>query len=119
MTTLEHCVTELIKSGAVDWVSSAEVAGIAAEDGGAHADEANRELSLRMIAEVVRRGLMELGELDPARRDFRAWQSSPDESLSRVARAWPRSGPKPGSGDVCWLRNTSAGNRQVKSLTSA
>ncbi|MCG3135881.1 MAG: hypothetical protein HMLKMBBP_03657 [Planctomycetes bacterium] len=118
MTVLERCVRELLVSGSVDWVSSSEVAGIAAENGRATSTEQNRSLSLQMITEVVRRRLMEIGQLDAAQRGFRRWDMSPEDSLAAVARAWPAEGPRPGTSDVCWLRNTAEGDRQAELLST-
>jgi hypothetical protein len=96
--------------------SSSEVAGVAAETGGAVTGIENRTFSLRLIAEVVRRGLMEVGELDPVRRGFRKWDMLPEEALSRIERAWRPKVPDPRSEEVCWLNNTAKGERHGKRL---
>lgn len=119
MTRLDACVNELVTEGTIDWVSSHEVAGVAAETGGAITDPDNRALSLRLITEVVRRGLMELGDLDPVKRGFRKWNLSIEEALARVEREWPTGGPDPRSSEVCWLNNTAEGERRGKGLLAS
>ena len=119
MTALDRCLNAMLTSGTVDWVSSWEVEGIAAEEGGATEDAANRALSLQAISAAVRRGLMEIGELDAVARGFRPWDASADEALARVEREWPPAGPRANSGEVCWLRNTAAGNTHAARLAAA
>ena len=91
-------------------MSSSEVAGIAGETGGAVTDDENRRLSLELIRAVVRRGLMELGQLREETRGFVAWELSPDAALERVASDWPAAGPDPRRDDICWLNNTAEGD---------
>jgi hypothetical protein len=114
MNVIEACVSELLSRGAIDWVSSNDVAGVAWETGGAVTGAENRLLCLRLITEVVRCGLMEVGDLDPVTRGFRRWAVSPEEALARIERTWPAGLPDPRSSEICWLNNTPEGERREK-----
>ena len=114
MTTLQRCIDELLVHGCDDWVQAAEVASIAIEVGEATGQDAIRELSLELIRQVVRQGLMELGDVDVwgARESnwgFRKWDLPLEEGLERVEREWKALRKNPGLWQICWLRNTERG----------
>jgi hypothetical protein len=60
---LQACIDELLKRGLDDWVDASEIAWSAKSVGRAATQEEIRNLSLELIREVVRRGLMKIGDL--------------------------------------------------------
>jgi hypothetical protein len=97
-------------SGCDDWVNVAEVTSVAKFTGQAQSVDEIRELSLKLIREVVQRGLMEIGDLPDQGRRLRLWPMSPQECLDRVEREWNALGRNPSLGEICWLQNTDKGN---------
>jgi hypothetical protein len=93
--------------GSDDWVMAAEVAEAAKFVGGATTPAAIRELSMVLIGELLRDGLVEIGEL--VESGFRPWGVSDVEALARVDRAWRAMPAGPRLGDVCWLNLTQKG----------
>ena len=113
---LQRCVTGLLECGLDDWVQTPEVAWISKSVGGAITLEQKRELSLRLIREVVQQGLMEIGDLLGGGGRFRKWEMSDQEALRKVEREWLALGREPNLGDICWLSNTEKGNEIANHL---
>ena len=105
----QECLDELLMSGCDDWVCVAEVTSVAKFTGGAHSEDAIRDLSLRLIRELVQRGLMEIGDPPDRGRRLALWPMTPQECLDRVEREWSALGRNPSLGDLCWLQNTDKG----------
>ena len=109
----------LLKSGLYDWVQAAEVVSIAMEDGGAGTDREKRELSLRLIREVLGRGWMRIGDVDvnvPGAEGFTEWDLSIDDALDKVRREWNALGRLPELWELFWLANTEDGDRLAEKL---
>lgn len=118
---LKLCIDDLLMRGCDDWIQAAEVASVAIEVGGAESADKIRELSLRMIRQVVEQGLMELGDVDVAgewasKEGFRKWDLPIQEALNRVAAKWTALGRNPNLWEICWLRNTDKGNELGEKL---
>jgi hypothetical protein len=111
----EALIDELLRSGADDWVTAAEVAWIAKSIGSATTDHDIEALSMELIHVVLAAGLMEAGDVTDA--GFLAWGVPPDEATARIERSWERLGHLPDIGDVCWLANTDAGSRRARTVT--
>ncbi len=110
---VKRCIDEILKSGLDDWVDAAEVVSIAIEDGGAGTDRERRELSLRLIREVLERGWMRIGDL--TKDGFRAWALSMPEAMERIQREWDSlEQGMPSLGDICWLEITETGRDLAK-----
>jgi hypothetical protein len=108
--TIQHCINELLMSGCDDWVNVAEVTSVAKFTGHAQSVDEIRELSFKLIGEVVRQGLMEIGDLPDQGRRLKLWPLTPHECLDRVEREWNALGRNPSLGEICWLQNTDKGN---------
>ena len=111
----QGCINEILIAGTDDWVPLAEIVGIVQEDGGVNSQEQIRELSLKLIREVVRQGLMEIGvppEKDAGERPLllKRWPGTPEEWLDRIEREWHNLVETPNFGYGCWLQNTMQGN---------
>jgi len=97
-------------SGCDDWVNIAEVTSVAKFTGGAQSADEIRDLSLKLVREVVQQGLMEIGDLPDQSRRLALWPLTPQECLDRVEREWNALGRNPSLGEICWLQNTDKGN---------
>jgi hypothetical protein len=97
---------EILLSGADDWVSLAEARSLVRESlpPSATAGEVRSE-TLSVVADLLRRGLMEAGQLQPR---FVAWDGAADAVVRRIASGWPERGGI-GVGEVCWLASTADG----------
>ena len=115
---LQACLDEVVRLGADDWLDASSVASVAITVGRAASVNAIRDLSIRVIAEAVRRGLMEVGELDDRIRGFRKWPMTADRALARIQTEWEALGRNPSVGEVCWLANTRDGDSLAKALSA-
>lgn len=109
-------IDELLIRGADDWLTASEVAWIAKSKGNAETEGAISQLSINLIRAVLRSGLMEAGDVTDG--GFFAWATSPEESATRIERAWQELGRLPDLGDVCWLANTEAGDDRARAAGS-
>lgn len=112
--TPKHLVDDILMRGCADWVDACEVASVALTEGKAKSPDAMRELALELIRNVVRQGLMELG--DVTRGGFGKWDLPIEEGLARVEREWLALGRNPTLAEICWLQNTSRGNELGEEL---
>jgi hypothetical protein len=115
---MHAAVDELLKEGADDWVPVVGVIWIAKSVGGASSDEEQRVYALRLVAEVLRRGLMEIGDLGGPGGTFRSWGLPSEAAVNQVDRLWQRLGRAPVTGDLFWLRSTPKGKRKGEQLLS-
>jgi hypothetical protein len=104
----QDCFERLLVLGTVDWIGAWEVASVAQTVGGATSEAAVRDLSLRVIADLLNRGLMEAGDVTES--GFRPWTVPVAAAVSRIQREWTALGRNPDLGDICWLANTKAGD---------
>ena len=116
--TIKPAIDELLRRGTDDWVDNTDVAWVAKSIRGAATAEDERTVSLQLVAEVVRRGLMELGDLGGDGGTFRKWDMSSDVALRLADRKWRSLGRVPEIGEVFWLRNTPEGDRRGERLLS-
>jgi hypothetical protein len=110
MTTMNEptLIEDLLSSGVLDWVSLAEVDGIAARSGLPDASQ-RRHLAIGLIAEVLVKGLMVAGSTPPG--GFVPWDITPADQLERIAREWlAKADTDLWIGEIGWLRNTELGN---------
>lgn len=115
---LKACLDEIVKLGAEDWLDASSVASVAITVGGAASVDSIRELSIRFISEAVRRGLVEIGDLDDRIRGFRKWPVAADRAIARIQQDWESLGRNPSVGEVCWLANTREGDALARELGS-
>jgi hypothetical protein len=116
--TLKAAIDELLKRGVDDWVHDGEVGEFARSFAGAATPEQERLVSLRLVAEALRRDLMEIGDLSGEGGRFRKWDMPDDEALQHADRGWRSLGQTPEVGEVFWLRNTPEGDRRGRRLLS-
>lgn len=114
--SMQAAVDELLKEGADDWLPVVAVTWIAKSVGGASTTEEQRVYSLRLVDEVLRRGLMEIGDLSGPSGTFRKWHVTIDEAMDSVGRQWRMLGRVPVTGDLFWLRSTPDGRRRGEQL---
>ena len=117
--TIQECINDLVMRGCDDWVDACGVASVAIQVGHAQSAEEIRDLSLKMIRDVVQQGLMEVGDLPEQGRRLNLWPMTPQECLSRVEREWKALGRNPTLWEICWLQNTDKGNALGESLFKA
>ena len=70
-------------------------------------------MALQVIAEVLRSDLMKAG--DVTKDGFKEWSMTSTAALERIAREWNALGRSPNLGEICWLSNTSKGDRRAQS----
>lgn len=106
-------IADLLVRGMDDWVHDAEVFGsVAARVATDQADR--RAVAIGLITAVVLDGLMIPGDLRDG--EFVDWPGTPAESAARIAQKWlGRSGAIVLPGEVCWLRNSAAGDERAAS----
>lgn len=109
---MARLIDELISRGADDWITAAEVAWVAKSVGGAATDDDARDLAVAVIHAVLEAGLMEAGDVTDG--GFFPWDLSAAKSVERIEREWRTLGRSPELGEVCWLANTTVGNRTAK-----
>ena len=110
MTTMDEptLIEDLLSSGVLDWVSVAEVDGIAARSELPDPNQ-RRHLAIGLVAEVLLKGLMVAGSTPPG--GFVPWDITPAEQLERIACEWlAKADTDLWIGEICWLRNTELGN---------
>jgi hypothetical protein len=108
--TIKECVEDVVMRGCDDWLDACGVASVAMSIGHAHSAEEIRDLSLKIIREVVQQGLMEVGDLPEEGRRLKLWPMTPQECLDRVEREWEALGRNPSLSEICWLENTDKGD---------
>jgi hypothetical protein len=122
---VQDAVNDLLLRGLDDDIQASEVASVVMRVCGAATQDQVRELSLGLIREIVRQGLMEVGDIigigfHPSRRyasvRFQRWDLSFEEGMERVAREWRALGRNPSLGEICWLINTERGNEVARQL---
>ena len=114
--SIEACLDELVKSGIDDWVPDADVAWIAKSVAGARSPSEIHSTVLTLVAEALRRGLMEIGEIFPPERGFRSWGLPVDAAVAKLESEWRSKAGRPLGGEIFWLRNTDTGRRRAKRL---
>jgi len=113
---IKQCIHDLVMRGCDDWVDACGVASIAINIGHAKSVEEIRDLSLKMIREVVQQGLMEIGDLPQNGQRLELWPMTPQECLDRVEREWDALGRNPNLWEICWLQNTDKGKTMGEEL---
>ena len=104
---LRRCIDDLLKRGTDDWIQAAEVASVARTVGGATGEEEVRDLSLRVLRELLERDLMEVGMVTAT--GFTAWEIPVDQALDQIEREWEVLPKGPDLGEICWLNLTEKG----------
>lgn len=111
---LTACIDEILLLGLDDWIQATEIASVARMVGGATTEDEARELSIKIINEVVQAGLMKAG--DVRQGGFHEWDLVANEALERIKREWSALGRGPNLGEICWLSNTEEGDKRARRL---
>ncbi len=111
---MDALLNKILMRGADDWVMACEVVSVAKAEGGASTEAEIRDLSIRLIRQLIKRGLVEIG--DVTETGFRPWNLPVEEAMMRVERDWRMLQRSPSLGDVCWLQNTPEGDSRAKLL---
>lgn len=109
------CIDELLVRGLDDWIQAAEVASVSRKAGGASSNPDCRALSLRIVRQLLDRGLFEIGLVNEL-AGFVPWALSVDAIMQRIEGCWPEGSPSPELGECFWLRLTAEGERQAADL---
>jgi hypothetical protein len=62
-----------------------------------------RELTLRLIRNLLHERRMQVGHPAPDGRHFIAWSLSPEQAISRIEQEWSSLGRDPDIGEVAWF----------------
>ncbi len=114
--SLHNLVEELLRRGLDDWVDATEVAWVARSVGGATSEAEVRDLSLRVLRELLGRDLMDVGMVTET--GFTAWKIPVDQALQQIESEWLALPKGPDLGDICWLNLTKKGSIEAGELLS-
>jgi hypothetical protein len=62
-----------------------------------------REVTLRLVRQLLQDRGMQVGQPAPDGRHFLAWGLSPNEAVHRIEQEWSALGREPSIGEVAWL----------------
>jgi len=118
---LQGCIDELLVSGTEDWVCNADFRGVARDIGGVQDSDKRETFAIELMREVVRQGLMEIGDLpegDTGQRPLplKKWPGTPEEWLDRIEREWPKRRGEAEYGVYCWFQNTVKGDEIARQI---
>lgn len=75
--------------------------------------EVVRELTIKVISDILERGLARPGA-PTEEGSFEAWPCEASESITRIERAWEElESPLPNLGDIVWFEATDRGNEHI------
>lgn len=75
-----------------------------------------REMTLSVIGDLLRRGLVKAGFPTREGRGFDAWSTTAEEIISRIDSEWRALGRAPNIGEIVWLTTTKEGARLTKEI---
>lgn len=82
------------------------------EEFGIEDEGERREITLRMLTDLLRAGLMRAGFPD-GRERFDAWNLSATESLKRIEREWDDLDREPNIAEIAWFDVTEKGKAHL------
>lgn len=106
---ISACIDEILIRGLDDWIQAAEVASIAKSTGNARGHDQIRAVTLSVVGELLRRGLVQLGQVSPD--GFSPFDLSEKDLMARVDAAWVERADGPELGDYFWLNLTDEGHK--------
>ena len=107
---------KVLKRGEDDWIYLAEVASLVRQEMPDANESTIRECTLRVLRELTETGLVVIGDLSGRDGDFVSWKLSTAEALERIRDEWENLGAPINLGDICWLSNTTEGDKKAGSL---
>ena len=102
----QQLIDLILDRATLDWLQAHEVAEIVKFDGGQSGLEQIRDISVSIIGELLRNGLIVCG--DVSKDGFSIWPLSAESSIDKIEKSW-RKVVEPNLGDVCWISLTNAG----------
>lgn len=106
----EFVIDDLLIAGLDDWQHAADVAWEVQRAGVARSEIGPATASA--IRSMLEKRLIEVGDMDAT--GFVAWDVTIDEAVARIEREWVSLDRDPAPGDICWLSNTTAGDRRAR-----
>jgi hypothetical protein len=111
----ENLVKEILIRGLDDWLYLAEVkATVSSYFPGAPGDVI-MATTLRLIEEVCRENLFEVGDV-LRDRGFVLWQLEVDDAIGLIRERWKALERPLWPGDVCWLSLTEKGKQEARRI---
>jgi hypothetical protein len=106
---------DLVVGGLADW-ADASWASMSARLTGETDPAVLRDLTLSLIAEVLRDGLMVAGDIIVD--EHVPWHGSTEEVVERISHEWIEEwgGTMPTPGAIVWLSNTAAGDELARGV---
>jgi hypothetical protein len=102
-------------AGIADYVGLWEVAKFVRRSRESITNEALRAITLASLEQLCVAGHIEAGSLLPG-GGFASWGLSPRDSMERISSEWAGLTGDPNIGDICWFKNTQAGDRIAHEL---
>ncbi|MFG2577247.1 hypothetical protein [Streptomyces sp. NPDC048481] len=102
-------IRDLLVEGLDDWVPVDRLIWLAREESEQSGGDF-RFLAIELLTELMRDGLMEIGELGDT--GLEPWSGGAEAVLARLVTALDQVGWMP-AGGVCWLASTSQGDRMA------
>ncbi len=113
VTTVDTCAAEVLKRGLDDWIQVAEVVSVVQSVAKQPTNADIRRMALEVIEELVRGDFMRAG--DVTSEGFTEWPITPTEVIQKITNEWNALSRFPELGEICWLSNTSKGDRRARS----
>ena len=111
LMTHEEQLDELLARASDDWVHPADVFDVARFSGVTDQD-AYVEQAIRLIRDLLQRGLVSAGDLTEA--GWEPWRIGPEESAERISRQWREQPDKAPTSFSVWLQATPEGSERAR-----
>lgn len=113
MATLTDVKRDLVAEAAEDflgfWLVLSQVQNVL----GVEEKPTDRELTLKIVRELLVEDLLLPGSPIDQGPDFDPWNLPVDEAMSRLEKAWDELDDEPFTGDIAWFTATPKGRRRV------
>src|SRR3712207_3403915 len=107
-SAMEELKRELVLSAEEDYVDLASYVHEVSEVLGIRSKDRARELTLRLVAELLEEELIRPGVPTPD-GGFEPWDEEIVESVARIDSLWRHRGRSPELGEIVWFEATEAG----------
>lgn len=108
---------KILQIGLDDWLYLAMVESVVHEDMPDLDDDELRETTIQIVQDLALSGLIEIGDLTGEGGRFVKWQISIPQAIDRIRREWLLLDQPISIGDVCWLSNTTEGDRRTSAIS--
>lgn len=110
---LQERIDELMIDALDDRIDAAWINSVMREVGGVTNDPDAGRLGLRIVRELLDRGLAVAGDVTEE-AGFLAWDLPLDEICRRTEQEWMALSHGPGLGDICWFSPTERGRKRAR-----